>query len=221
LNSYGIGRYFRNTQKRKRMCCVMRYSNKGKPRGQARGLTKQQVLQVAAVVAQHPRNAALWAVAISSCLRSADLLALRVRDVTDSSGGVLGRFTANVAKTTNFHATSVRRTTVTCLLSPQARHLLGAYIAQAGLRGDARLFPLTTSRYRQLIKQWVSAIGLDPKLYSGHSSRRTLPSIVYAATKDIAACKELLSHSDLKNTHSYLSVNVDTAIDAAKKVMDW
>jgi integrase len=97
-----------------------RHTNKGRPRGQATGFSKEQLRQIAGVVANHPRNAALWATAVSTCLRSSDLLALRVRDVTDRSGQVVERFTTNVRKTTNFHAASVRRVTITCYLSPES-----------------------------------------------------------------------------------------------------
>jgi integrase len=196
-----------------------RYSSEGKPRGQSLGLSKDQLGQVAAVVAGHPRNAALWATAVCSCLRSSDLLALRVCDVLDGDGIVRERFTTVVRKTTNFHAASVRRVTQTCLLSPQARELLAA--RKAGLSGEAKLFPLTTSRHRQLVKEWVSAIGLDATRYSGHSTLRSMPSIVYAATKDLAACRQLLGHKDLTHTAGYLSVDVDKAIDVARDVMGY
>jgi integrase len=198
-----------------------RYKSSGKARGQSLGLTKEQLGQVAGIVAAHPRNAALWATAVCSCLRSSDLLALRVSDVTDGNGVVRDRFTSVVRKTTNFHAKWVRKITTTCLLSPQARELLMVYISIAGLTGDARLFPLTTSRYRQLVKEWVGAIGLDASRYSGHSTRRSLPSIIYAQTKDLVACQRLLSHKDLTHTSAYLNVDVDRAIDVARDVMGY
>jgi site-specific recombinase XerD len=105
------------------------------------------------------------------------------------------------------------------MLSPQARVLLKAYISGAGLHGDARLFPITPSRYRQLIKAWVRAIGLDPARYSGHTSRRSMPALVYAQTKDLAACRHLLAHKDITHTAAYLSVDLDAALSTAKDVM--
>jgi integrase len=200
---------------------MARHLNRGKARGQAAPLSKTQLAQVGAVVAPHPRNAALWAVAVCSALRSVDLLALRVSDVRDGNGVVRDRFTTIVRKTTNFHAASVRKITQTCLLSPQARQLLTAYIADAGLTNESRLFPLTTSRYRQLVKSWVRSIGLDAALYSGHTSRRSVPAIVYAETKDLATCRQLLGHKDLTHTAAYLNVDVDAAIDVARGVMDY
>jgi site-specific recombinase XerD len=80
---------------------------------------------------------------------------------------------------------------------------------------------LTTSRYRQLVKSWVRSIGLDPALYSGHTSRRSVPAIVYAETKDLATCRQLLGHKDLTHTAAYLNVDVDAAIDVARGVMDY
>jgi integrase len=144
-----------------------------------------------------------------------------VSDVVDGDGLVRERFQTVVRKTTNFQAGSVRRVTQTCLLSPKAREFLQAHIAKAGLKGDAKLFPLTTSRYRQLVKNWVTAIGLDATRYSGHSTRRSMPSIVYTQTKDLAACRQLLGHKDLTHTAGYLSVDVDKAIDVARDVMGY
>jgi integrase len=141
--------------------------------------------------------------------------------VTDRSGQVVERFTTNVRKTTNFHTASVRRVTITCYLSPEARHLLDIHIRQAGFGPGARLFPLTASRYRQLIKEWAAAIDLDPKAYSGHSTRRSLPSIVYAQTHDVATCQRLLGHKDLTHTAAYLSVDTDKAIEVARTVMGY
>jgi len=199
----------------------VRYSNKGRPRGQAAAFTKTQLRAIADQLAPHRRNSALFAVAVCSCLRASDLLGLRVRDVTGSNGRVVGRFTANVRKTTSFHAAAVRRMTVTCFLSDEARCLLGAYLAQAGLLPDQRLFPITANRYRQLVKQWSAAVGLDSRAYSGHSTRRSLPSIVYAETRDVAACQCLLGHKDLTHTSAYLGVDVGKAIAVAKAVMDY
>jgi hypothetical protein len=90
------------------------------------------------------------------------------------------------------------------MLSPDARRLLAAYIQSAGLSGDARLFQLTTSRYRQLVKSWVRAIGLAPTRYSGHTTRRSMPALVYALTKGLTACRHLLSHKDITHTAGYL-----------------
>ena len=197
-----------------------RYRNAGRPRGQAVGFTADQLRAIGTYLAKHLRNAALFSVAVSTALRASDLLSLRASDVLDSHGRVRERFNVNVRKLTTYHPTTPRRAIVTCYLSVEARTLLQAYIRHAGIRGDQLLWPMTGSNYRLLVKSWAAGVGLDPARYSGHSTRRTLPSLIYAKTRDVAAAGTILGHGgSLEHTRRYLGVDLDSAFDAAKLVL--
>jgi hypothetical protein len=79
---------------------------------------------------------------------------------------------------------------------------------------------MTGSNYRLLVKSWAAGIGLDPALYSGHSTRRTLPSLIYAKTRDVVAAGTILGHGgSLEHTRQYLGITLDQAFDAAKLVL--
>jgi site-specific recombinase XerC len=58
---------------------------------------------------------------------------------------------------------------------------------------------------------------LDGALYSTHSIRRTKPAHLYAKTKNLAAVKELLGHSNVAATGVYLGVTSDDARALAKQ----
>lgn len=199
---------------------MQRYRNAGKPQGQKAAFDRSQVELIQATLGQQPRNRAMFLVSLVTCLRSSDLLSLRVRDVLASDGTVRPTFPVIVQKlSAKFHNDQRRTVTVQVSLDPRAREAVAAWMAHARLAADAKLFDLTPSQYRRLVKTWAKACGLDAQAYSGHSTRRTVPSMVYHQSKDIEACRQLLGHTSLLHTSAYLSVTKADAFNAAHDVL--
>lgn len=184
-----------------------------------RPLTRGELQLIRGFLKAHnrTRDLALFNVAIDTMLRSADVLELRVQDVTDHRGEVVERFSVMQGKTDN---------PVTCSLFPETRACLAEIIAEKGGAKGAYLFtamgssqnrPLTTRHFRGLIKEWIEPLNLDPKYYSCHSLRRTRASIVYKETSNLRVVQQLLGHASMTHTVRYLGVSIDDALNMSEK----
>jgi integrase len=54
-------------------------------------------------------------------------------------------------------------------------------------------------------------------MYGTHTLRRTKASLIYRRTKNLRAIQLLLGHTKLESTVRYLGIEVDDALDMAKK----
>ena len=83
------------------------------------------------------------------------------------------------------------------------------------MRGSNK--PLTTVNYRKLVGKWCERCGWDSKYFGTHSIRRTLPSVIYGATKDLRSCQLILGHRSVSNTALYLGVQQEDAFEQVRK----
>jgi site-specific recombinase XerD len=104
-------------------------------------------------------------------------------------------------------------------LLPKTREILKQFVQEKDLKGKDFLFVnrygkrLSTDWYRKLVKKWAFSIGLDPKEYSGHSTRRTKAIFLYETYRDLEVVRIALGHKSLAATIAYLGVE-------EKRVMD-
>lgn len=193
--------------------------NKGKKVGRKPPLTPQQVALVRGWLEQQQRvrDLALFNLAIDSGLRGCDLLALRVCDVRGLDGY-------------KAHITLTQRKTgkqVTFAVSERTRASMTSYVDASGKYEGDYLFtgdkprwkhkPLSSVRYHQLIKEWLSGVGMDATGYGTHSLRRTQSSHIYKHTGNLRAAQVLLGHSDIRNTALYLGIEEAEALDIAER----
>lgn len=186
------------------------------PRGQMKAFSATEVRQMdnllraeRTLVALRDR-ALLW-VALDTMLRGSDVVRLKVRDVKPAaSAPVVEEFTLQQRKT---------RQNVYCRLSPTAQEALGAWLAQFWdeYTPDDPLFNIGPRRFRDIIKALAARIGLDPTRYSGHSTRRTRPKLIYAQEKNLGAIRVLLGHNSLGATAVYLGIEQEDATEAWKR----
>lgn len=165
------------------------------------------------------RDLALFNTGIDTMLRASDLLKLRVIDVCDHTGVIVEEFPIRQKKTGEPH--------IVQLLLP-AREALKAWIDLVGKTHDEFVFtslsncnygePIRRNQYANLVKKWADYARLDPRRHSTHSMRRTKSAAVYAATKNLAACRELLGHKNIGSTAHYLGIDKREALDLAKKI---
>lgn len=158
------------------------------------------------------RDYALLCVSIDMMARSSDILRLTF-GMVQHDGDIVEELQFQQKKTGEL---------ASCVFTEETRSALRAYVGKfaASVREDKDrlLFPFTTRRYRDIVKGWAQMLRLDPKRYSGHSLRRTKAKMIYAATGNAMAVKELLGHTSLRHTQAYLDVERSAALDLARKI---
>jgi integrase len=172
------------------------------------------------------RDAALFRVAVCSMLRASDILNLRLKDVwSDRGARPKPEFTIIQKKT---------KQPITCYLSEVTIEILWEWIAfsfGSALYTDPKvddtmiiekvqnfkIFSISDRQYRNIVQAWAKRIGLDPKLYSTHSLRRTKAKEIFAQHKNIEAVRRLLGHASVETTKVYLGVEQDEVAELARK----
>ena len=165
---------------------------------------------------ENPRDLTLFNLAIDSKLRGCDLTRLRVPDLV-VGGSVRERVSVTQSKT---------KRPVQFEVSENTRKSVLAWVNSPTMRGCVFLFPsrfhaskhLSTRQYARLVRDWVSAIGLDPSGYGTHSLRRTKAALIYRKTGNLRAVQLLLGHTKVDSTVRYLGVELEDALSIAEKI---
>lgn len=194
-------------------------SRKGQPQGRKQPFTREDVALIRATLKAHKRwrDLALFEIALDTMLRTGDLLRLTVRDLRHPSGKIKHPIEVVQEKT---------KKRVSVSLGPKAQDALDTWVRESHKEYDDFLFtplpcphaePVSGTIYRRLIKSFAKIAGKDPSQYSGHSSRRTKPVIIYKSTGNFEAVKTLLGHTTLSSTSAYLGVSQEEAFEIAAK----
>lgn len=77
---------------------------------------------------------------------------------------------------------------------------------------------ISTRKYARLVRDWVTAIGLDPSGYGKHSLRRTKASEIYRNTGNLRAVQLLLGYTKVDSTVRYLGVELEDALSIAEQI---
>ena len=197
----------------------MRAWNRDRAVGQKTPFTPKQVRLLKEILGNKKtlRDLALFSLGIDTMLRAGDLVNLTVSDISDSNGKILNEFPVRQQKTKEPHIV---------LVSEGTQEILNKWIKQSQKYSDDYLFtgrddpstPLTTRRYRQLVKEWAKYLHLDSNQFSTHSLRRTKASLVYKKTGNLEAVRQLLGQKTITSTSFYLNVSKREALDLAKAV---
>ena len=186
--------------------------NKGRIVGQKRPLLPKHVraIRVRLELAGRRRELALFNLAIDSKLRGCDLVRLKVADVF-SAGQVKERASVTQSKTrqpVRFEITEGTLASLTTWLEDPV--MTGSEHLWSGRFHDRLHF--STSQYARLVREWVSAIGLEPSAYGTHSMRRTKVAQIYRKKGNLRAVQLLLGHSKMDSTVRYLGVELEDAL---------
>ncbi|MGB7263790.1 MAG: tyrosine-type recombinase/integrase [Albidovulum sp.] len=192
--------------------------NKGRLVGQKRPLLPKQVWAIRArlELAGNLRDLALFNLAIDSKLRGCDLVRLKVVDLV-SSDSVRERVSVIQSKTNR---------PVQFEVSESTRDSIWNWVHCPEMLGCTFLFPsrfhdrphVSTRQYGRLVRNWVSAIGLDPSGYGTHSMRRTKAALIYRKTGNLRAVQLLLGHTKVDSTVRYLGVELEDALSIAENI---
>jgi integrase len=112
-------------------------------------------------------------------------------------------------------------------LTEQTREAVMRWITQSGRKPGDYLFPsridggrkpITIRHYARLMDSWVGSVGLDAKLYSTHSLRRTKVALIYRRTGNLRAVQLLLGHTKIESAVHYLGVEVDDVLAISEQI---
>jgi integrase len=153
----------------------------------------------------------MFNLAIDSKLRGCDVVAIKVEDVAPN-GYTIDRATVRQKKTGR---------PVKFELTDQTRQAVDDYLKATGKKPGDFLFTsrraigrgLTERQYARLVSEWVASIGLDPRIYSTHSLRRTKVTLIYRRTGNLRAVQLLLGHTKIESTVRYLGIEVAEQTD--------
>lgn len=192
--------------------------NKGRLVGQKRPLLPKQVwaIRTRLEMAGNLRDLALFNLAIDSKLRGCDLVRLKVAEFV-IGGSVRDRVSIIQSKT---------QRPVQFEVSENTRESIWNWVSSPEMFGCVFLFPsrihdrphVSTRQYARLVRDWVSAIGLDPSGYGTHSLRRTKAAQIYRKTGNLRAVQLLLGHTKVDSTVRYLGVELEDALAIAEKI---
>ena len=192
--------------------------NKGRIIGQKRPLLPKQVWAIRArlELAGYLRDLALFNVAIDSKLRGCDLVKLAVSDLVKHDR-VRERVSVIQSKT---------KRPVQFELKENTRETILAWVTSPEMFACPFMFPsrfhdrphISTRQYGRLVRDWVTAIGLEPSGYGTHSLRRTKAAEIYRKTGNLRAVQLLLGHTKVDSTVRYLGVELEDALSIAERI---
>ena len=192
--------------------------NKGRLVGQKRPLLPKQVRAIRArlELADNLRNLTLFNVAIDSNLRGCGLVNLRVSDLV-TSNRVRERASVIQSKTNR---------PVQIELTENKRDYVDDWVNSPEMLGCRFIFysrfhdspHISTRQYGRLVRDWVTAIGLEPSSYGTHSMQRTKAAEIYRKTENLRAIQLLLGHKKVDSTVRYLGVELEEALRIAERI---
>ncbi len=165
--------------------------NRGRLVGQKRPLLPKQVWAIRArlELSGNLRDLTLFNLAIDSKLRGCDLVRLKVADliVGDCVRERVSVIQSKTQRTVQFEVTENTRASIS------------AWVARPEMIGCASLFPsrfhdrphISTRQYARLVRDWVTAIGLEPSGYGTRSRRRrsTARQAIFARSSSCLATR--------------------------------
>jgi len=167
-------------------------------------------------LAGYLRDLALFNVAIDSKLRGCDLVTLAVTGLVKDDR-VRERVSVIQSKT---------KKPVQFELTENTRDSVIAWARSPEMIGCRFMFPsrfhdrphISTRQYGRLVRDWVTAIGLEPSGYGTHSMRRTKAAEIYRKTGNLRAVQLLLRHTKVDSTVRYLGVELEDALSIAERI---
>lgn len=157
------------------------------------------------LLADHPRNHALFVLGINTAFRAGDLLRVRVGQVRGLAPG--DKLTVREEKTGK--ARSV-------VLNHQALDAIQRLIEASPEKADDELLftgtrgSMTVQYVNRLVKAWCADVGLHRENYGSHSFRKTWgyhQRVTYRT--DLPVLMDAFGHSTQRQTLSYLGITSD------------
>ncbi len=85
-------------------------------------------------------------------------------------------------------------------------------------RTTSRALHISTRQYARIVREWVTAIGLEATAYGTHSMRRTKVTQIYKKTDNLRGVQLLLGHIKMDSTVQCLGVELEDALAIAEAI---
>lgn len=170
------------------------------------------------ILADRPRDLALFVLGINTNLRASDLLRIRVGDVRYLKTGEY--FTLREKKTAKLRSITINKAVfeaISNLMISQPDALDSDYLFQSRKKKSVSGGMLTVSYLNSLVKSWCREINLRGN-YGAHTLRKTFGYIhrtVFGT--DIPTLMEMFNHSSQRQTLTYLGIQPREIKDAYLK----
>lgn len=192
--------------------------NKGRLNGQKRPLLPEQVRAIRArlELANKLRDLTLFNVAIDGKLSGCDLVKLAVTDLVkdDCVRERVSVFQSETKCPVQYEPTENTQNTVTAWVRSPER--IGCHFMFPSRFHDRP--HISPRQYGRLVRDWVTAIGLEPSRYGTHLPRRTKAVEICRKTGNIRAAQLLLGHTKVDSTVRYLGVELEHALSIAERI---
>lgn len=175
--------------------------------------TIEDVKAVRKLLADHPRNLALFDVGINTALRGSDLVNLKKSDVEHLKVG--DHMTVHIKKTGKLLQITINEAAYDAIQSvmkwaPECEWLFPSENTDA---------PITREHLGRMVKQWCKEAGLKGR-FSSHTLRKTFGVLQYFHFKvPLSVVSKLLGHSSESMTRTYLCIQDEQVRDAYLNVI--
>ncbi len=183
-----------------------------------RPLLPKQVCAIRALLelAGNLRDLALFKVAIDSKFCGCDLVKLAVNDLVKDEC-VRERISVIQSKS---------KRPMQFELTENTRDTVLAWVKSPEMFACRFMFPdlfhdrphISTRQYGRIVRDWVTAIGLEPSGCGTHSLRRTKAVEIYRKTGNLRAVLLLLGHTKVDSTTRYLGAELEDALSIAERI---
>ena len=197
-----------------------------RPRGYLKeALTKEQVRYFIECIPKDDivglRDFAIINLMLRTGLRTIEVIRADIEDITKESGQLVLRVWGKGRDTKDDFV----------ILTNEAYNPIMDYIkARGGVSGKDPLFisysdrnrgqRLNTRTVRNIVTRWLNKAGLKSKKVTAHSLRHTTATISILNGADILAVKEMMRHSNINTTMTYIH-NLNRVKKGAEKYVTW
>lgn len=173
----------------------------------------RKIKSIKKLLADDPRNFALFTIGINTNLRASDLREIRVEDVQHlDEGDTLEIKEKKTGKARRITMNKATVDAIQCLLDG-ADTSGGEFLFKSQRGGQA----VSVSSINRLVKTWCADVGLQGN-YGSHTLRKTWGYHQRQAGTDIPTLMAMFNHSSQKQTLDYLCIQDEEIQDAYLKV---
>ena len=157
------------------------------------------------------RDFAILTIFLNCGLRISELVGLNINDLKNNSATILGKG----AKERKIYLNEACLNALQDYLKVRPKDKV---IDKNALFLSKRKTRISVDSVQLIVKKYIKAAGLDPKIYSPHKLRHTFATLMYRyGNVSILALKQLLGHKDISTTEIYTHLEEKELEEAAIK----